>query len=252
MRSVRNLVAAVTLAAALPACGPSYFLTMHPSSGSGTWVDGAEIARQQHDSLEVRLSFVRYEGSRLVFEAELRNRSGRDFTVSPTDFYVQPVATQPVASTAAAPALPGRLTAFDPEPSIQELHQRIETEAAEATKVSTAEVLTSLSHTVENVAAIKKKETREQVNARENRQQNENASFDSQRLRAAVAAEQHRAQLAELQGQALRRTTIETGRAVHGYVYFPRADMADIIRVSAPGLAPGTTLDFAQTRTQQR
>ena len=251
MRSVRKLVAALTLAVALPACGPSYFLTMHPSSGSGTWANGAEIARQQHDSLEVRLSFVRYEASRLVFEAELRNRSGRDFTVSPTDFYVQPVATQPVASTAAA-ALPGRLPAFDPEPSIQELHQRIEAEAAEATKVSTAEVLTGLSHTVENVAAIKKKETREQVNARENRQQNENASFDSQRLRAAAAAEQHRAQLAELQGQALRRTTIETGRAVHGYVYFPRADMADIIRVSAPGLAPGTTLDFAQTRTRQQ
>ncbi|GAA4034011.1 hypothetical protein GCM10022409_17890 [Hymenobacter glaciei] len=251
MRSVRTLLASLTLAAALPACGPSYFLTMHPSSGSGTWANGAEIARQQHDSLEVRLSFVRYEASRLIFEAELRNRSGHDFTVSPTDFYLQPVATQPVASTAPAPVLPGRLTAFDPEPNIQELRQRIEVESAEATKVSAAEVLTSLSHTVENVAAIKKKETKEQISARENRQQNENASFDSQRLRAAAAAEQHRAQLGELEGQALRRTTLETGRAVRGYVYFPRADMADVIRVSAPGLAPGTTLDFTQTRTQQ-
>lgn len=251
MRTARNLLAALALVATLPGCGPSYFLAMHPSNGSGTWVDGAEVARQQHDSVEVRLTFVRYEASRLVFDAEVRNRSGREFTVSPTDFFVQPVATQPVASTAAAPALPGRFAAYDPEPTIQELHQRIETEAAAATNVSLNEVLTHLSHTVEEVATLKKKETKEQTNAREARHRDENAAFDSERLRAAAAAEQHRAELAELQQLALRRTTIEPGHKMRGYVYFARVDLADLFRVSAPGLAPGTTLDFTQTRTLQ-
>jgi hypothetical protein len=252
MRAARNLLAALTLAAALPGCGPSYFLSMHPSSGSGTWVDGAEIARQQHDSVEVRLSFVRYEANRLVFDAELRNRSGREFTAGPTDFFVQPVATQPVASTATAPALPGRFVAYDPEPTIQALHQRIDTEAAAATNVSLNEVLTHLGHTVEDVATLKKKETKEQIAAREARHRDENATFDTQRLRAAAAAEQHRAELAELQQFALRRTTIESGHKVRGYVYFARVDLADLLRISAPGLAPGTTLDFTQTRTLQR
>ena len=249
MRTFRKLVAVLALAAALPACGPSYFMAMQPSNGSGTWVDGAETTHQQHDGLEVRLSFVRYETNRLVFEADMRNRSGHDFTVNPTEFYAQPIVTQPVASTATAADLPGRQPASDPE--LQQLQQRIETEAAAATKVSFGEVLTSVSQAVENIKAVDKKETREQIAARETRQLNENSAYDRERLQAAAAAEQHRAELAELRTHALRRTTVEAGQAVRGYVYFPRTDWADAIRVTAPGLAPGTTLDFTQTRTPQ-
>ena len=246
MRTFRNLTAVLTLAAVLPACGPAYFLAMHPSAGSGTWVNGAEITRQQHDSLEVRLSFVRYEATRLVFEADVRNLSRHDFTVNPSEFSAQSVATQPVASSGSASPLPSRRAAFDPEPAIQQLQQRVETEAAAATKVSFAEVLTGLSHTVENVASIKQTETKEQIAARETRHRNENGAYDRERLQAAAAAEQHRAELAELRTYALRRTTVAPGHAVRGYVYFPRADWADVIRVAAPGLAPGTTLDFTQ------
>lgn len=252
MRFLLKTMAALVCAAALPACGPSYYLAMHPSNGSGTWADGAEIARQQHDSLDVRLSFARYEAGQLVFEAELRNGSARALTVGPTDFYVQPVATQPVASAAPAPALPSRLTAFDPEPRLQGLQRQVEHEAGDATRVTTAEVLTDLSHMAENVAAIKKKETKDEINARETKHQRENDYFTRQRLEAAAAAGQHRAQLEELRTQALRRATVEPGRTLRGYVYFPRIDLADVIRVSAPGLVPGTTLDFTQTRSLQR
>lgn len=251
MRFLLKTAAALAVLGSLPGCGPSYFLTMNPRSGAGTWVGGAEIARQQHDSLEIRLSFVRYEATRLVFEADMRNNSRRLLTVAPTDFYLQPVVTQPVASTAAVYPLPGRLMAFDPEPGIQELQLQVEAESDAATHTSTAEVLTRLSHTVDNVAAVKKKETKDQIGAREAKQQRDNDYYTRQRLEAATAAEQHRAQLDALRTHALRRTTVELGQAVRGYVYFPRADQADVVRVSAPGLAPGTTLDFTQTRRPQ-
>ena len=248
MRFFTRTLAALAVASALTACGPSYFLTMHPRTGSGMWADGFETARQLHDSVDVRLSFVRYEADRMVFEVDFHNNTRRPLTVGPTDFSFQPVATQPVASTAAAPSLPSRLSAVDPEPHIQGLTSQVAQESETATKVTTNEVLTSLSHAVEDLAALKKKETKEQVQAREVRQQSENDTFTRQRLEAAAAADQHRAQLDELRHQSLRRNTLEPGQRLRGYVYFPRVDLADVIRVSAPGLADGTTLDFTQTR----
>lgn len=251
MRFLFRSLAAMVVTSLLTACGPTYFLSMHPSEGSGMWADGSETARQLHDSVDVRLGFVRYEVGRMVFEADLRNNTQRPLTIGPTDFSFQPIATQPVASTAAAPYMPSRLSAFDPEPQIQGLTSQIAQESEAATKVTTAEVLTSLGHVVENLASLKKTETKEQIAARESNQQSENDYYTRQRLEAAAAADQHRAQLDELQHQSLRRNTVEPGQRVRGYVYFPRVDLADVIRVSAPGLAAGTTLDFTQTRTKQ-
>lgn len=251
MRFIFRSLTAIAVTSLLTACGPTYFLSMHPSEGSGVWADGSETARQLHDSVDVRISFVRYEVGRMVFEADLRNTTRRPLTVGPTDFYFQPVATQPVASTAPALYMPSRLSAFDPEPRIQGLTSQVAQESEAATKVSTNEVLTNLSHVVEDLASLKKTETKEQIAARETKQQSENNYYTRQRLEAAAAADQHRAQLDELQHQSLRRNTLEPGQRVRGYVYFPRVDLADVIRVSAPGLAAGTTLDFTQTRTKQ-
>ncbi len=224
-------------------------LTMRPSKGSGLWADGSETARQQHDSVDVRISFVRYEMSKMVFDVDFRNNTSRALSVGPTDFYIQPLVTQPVASTVATPYMPGRMTAFDPEVQIQELASRVAEESAAATHVGTNEVLTSLSHVVDDLASLKKKETKEQERARETKQKEENDYFTQQRLEAAAAADQHRAQLEELRSGALRHNTVEPGQRLRGYVAFPRVDKADLIRISAPGMAGGTTLDFIQIRT---
>ncbi len=251
MRFPARLIAALAFAAALTSCGPSYFLTMRPVRGSGVWSDGSETVHEQQDSVDVRINFIRYDADRLVFDVDFRNISRRALTVGPTDFYFQPVATQPVASTVAASQLPGRLAAFDPEPQIQNLTRRVAEESAAATHVSGGELLTGLSHVVEDLASIKKKETKEQEEAREARQNDENAYYTRQRLEAAAAADQHRAQLEELRSQALRRNTVDPGQRLRGYVFFPRLDQADLLRISAPGLREGTTLDFTQLRARQ-
>ncbi|MBD2769979.1 hypothetical protein IC235_18995 [Hymenobacter sp. BT664] len=248
MRLLRFLSCALSLgAAALTACAPSYMLTMRPSKGTGLWADGAEAAHRQNDSLEVQVSFVRYEEDKMVFAMDFHNKTRRPWVVGPKDFYLQPVLTQPVASRAVS-YLPAGLAAFDPEVQIQALTSRVSEESKAATNVGTNELLTSLSHGVENLAALKKKETKEQEQARETKHQNENNYYTRQRLEAAAAADQHRAQLEELRSTYLRRNTVEPGQRIRGYVSFPRADIADLIRVSAPGLAEGTTLDFIQTR----
>ncbi|QJX45414.1 hypothetical protein HMJ29_00070 [Hymenobacter taeanensis] len=224
---------------------------MKPATGTGQWSDGHETSLAFEDSVEVHMGFVRYEGTELVFEAEVRNTSQRPVLVAPAEFYYQPVATQPVASASQGPTFPGRVAALDPEPRLQQLAQRLSYESEQATKVSFGEVLTSVSHLTENVTSIKKKETNKEIDERAARQQSERNYYTNQRLEHAAAAEQLRGKQQELDQNALRKNTLLPGQRVRGYVYFPRTDMADLLRLVVPLNERPLTFDFNQYRVKQ-
>lgn len=220
-------------AASLTACTATSLLTLTPTRPDGPWVNGHPTTLAQHpDSVQVRVGFVRYEPTELVFETEISNYSDQPIQVAPETFYYLMLPTDSVAEKQLAKGIfESRVPALDPEAQLQQLAARLDKQAAKATNVSWFELLTSAAHIAEDVASIKKKETAEQVAARENRQQSDEAYFEEQREQHAQQADQLYSQQVSLETMVLRKTTLVPGQRVVGQVHFPRRDYAQRLRL---------------------
>ena len=75
---------------AATACAPTYQLGMKPARPSGLFTDGREQVQALADSVEVRLSFVCFEPTRVVFEAEYRNPTSPPLVIDPAAFRYEP------------------------------------------------------------------------------------------------------------------------------------------------------------------
>ncbi len=229
MRQGILLACLLGLSTCLTGCASTSFLTMTPVQSNGPRVNGRPTSLSYHpDSVEVRLGFVCYEPTELVFEVEIGNDSRRALLITPETFFYAPVDTG--AATTSSARLP-RVAALDPEVRLKQLATRLSQEAAKAEKVSWLEILTSVTNVAENVASIKKKETEAQVAEREERHQSTEASFDYQREQHAQRADNLYSQHRNMQLVALRKTRLAPGEYVRGYVYFPRTDAARRLRV---------------------
>ncbi|SFP73454.1 hypothetical protein [Hymenobacter arizonensis] len=278
--SSRSLFGLAVLGLASTACAPTYELGLKPAQSSGLFKEGREQVLAVADSVEVRLSFVCYEGARVVFEAEYYNPTKRNLIVDPAAFQYQasrlapaPVpegqkkakrpkplpGTEVTAAVAAAsmalplpPLPPQAVAAFDPEPEITALKERAEKEAIKAARIDWFGVALSVASIATDVASItNSKETRAQY---ETRAAIRDAAFtynsisSATKIGRAVAAEVMQARAADLQEYALRKVTLEPGYRVQGYLYFPRYDAADGLVVKAPVGSNAVPLEFVQVR----
>lgn len=276
-----RLVPLLALVGLATACAPTYQLGLKPARATGLWAEGREQARAQTDSVEVRLSFVCYEPTRVVFEAEYRNPTTRALVVDPAAFRYEasrlpapalpagqrakrpkPLpGTEVTAAVAAAsawlplpPLPPQPVAAFDPEPEITALHDRAESEAIKAARVDWLGLALSVASLATDVASIGKRETEAQFQARaaiNDVAVTYNVLSATTKIEHAVAAEVLQQRAAQLQDFALRKVTLAPGQQVRGYLYFPRYDAADGFVVTAPVGSRTVPLEFAQTRVRR-
>ncbi|WP_046244701.1 hypothetical protein [Hymenobacter terrenus] len=277
----RRLQLLALVGLATTACAPTYQLGMKPARSTGLFVEGREQALATADSVEVRLSFVCYEPTRIVFEAEYRNPTHHSLVVAPAAFQYQatrlpapaPLAGQKVkrpkplpgaevtAAVAAAsmslplPALPSRpIAAFDPEPEIASLRATADKEAAKAARIDWFGIALGVASIATDVASIGKRETVAQYQTRTSlRDAAVTYSFISAatKVEHAAAAEVMQQRAANLQEYALRKVTLEPGQEVRGYLYFPRYDAADGLVIKAPVDSTTVPLEFVQVRRRK-
>ena len=261
------------------ACAPTYQLGLKPTHATDLFAEGREQAQAVADSVEVRLSFVCYEPTRVVFEAEYRNPTRRSLLVDPAAFQYEanrlaapapdPKAkrpkplpgTQVTAAVAAAsmslplPPLPPRaVAAFDPEPEISALRATAEKEAMKAARFDWLGLCLAAASLATDVASVGQRETPAQY---QNRAAIRDAAVTYSTISAAakighaVAAEVMQQRAAMLQDYALRKVTLAPGQQVRGYLYFPRYDAADGFVLKAPVGSTVVPLEFAQVRKRQ-
>lgn len=266
----------------LTGCAPTYDLALRPARPTGLFANGREQAQAVADSVEVRLSFVRYEPTRVVFEAEYANPTRRALVVDPAAFQYQasrlpapapvpghknkrpkplPGAEVTAAVAAASMALPlpplppHEVSAFDPEPEITALHARAEREARKAARIDWLGVVLTVASVATDVASIGKNETRAQYEGRaaiRDAAVTYSVVSAATKIEHAVAAEVLQQRAAQLQDYALRKVTLAPGEQVRGYLYFPRYDAADGLVVKAPVGSTAAWLEFAQTRRRRQ
>ncbi|WP_226163421.1 hypothetical protein [Hymenobacter terricola] len=267
----------LALAGLTTACAPTYQLGLKPAKSTNLFVEGREQAQATADSVEVRLSFVCYEGNRVVFEAEYRNPTMRPLVVDPAAFQYEasrlpapaPRARRPkplpgtevTAAVAAAsaslplpPLPPQAVPAFDPEPEITALHNRAESEASKAARIDWLGLALGVASVATDVASIGKRETVAQYQSRaaiHDVAVTYNAISAATKIEHAVTADVLQQRAAHLQEYALRKVTLAPGQQVRGYLYFPRYDAADALVVKAPVGSRVVPLEFAQVRTRK-
>lgn len=274
-----RLLGLLSLLGAATSCAPTYYLGVKPAQPTGLFIEGREQAQALADSMEVRLSFVRYEPTRLVFEAEYRNPTKRPIAVAPSDFRVlpgrQPLPAQPekarrprpahgtevTAATAALstgtyaylPPLPLSAGAYDPEQEINAMQALAEKEAERATRFDWLGLALTATSIVADVSSIGKHESFAQYQSRAFLQEaamTYNIMSGANKVRHALNADELRYQTDGLKQFALRKVTLEPGQQVYGLVYFPRLDTADELNVQAPGPNGPVPLTFRQTHTR--
>lgn len=271
----------LALAGLATACAPTYQLGLKPARSTNLFVEGREQAQAMADSVEVRLSFVCYEPTRVVFEAEYRNPTRRALVVDPAAFQYEasrlpaspPVpgqklkrpkplpGTEVTAAVAAAsmalplPALPPRaVAAFDPEPEITALHDKAASEANKAARVDWLGLALGAASLAVDVASIGKRETVAQYQSRaaiHDVAVTYNVISAATKMEHAVTADVLQQRAAMLQEYALRKVTLAPGQQVRGYLYFPRYDAADGLVVKAPVGGNMVPLEFAQVRVRR-
>lgn len=231
----------------LTSCGATTFLAMWPAQPDGSSVNGHPTSTkyQIEDSVEVKLSFVRYDPTELVFEVEIGNDSKRPVLIEPTSFFYAPIDTAVALRPGAKLMLP-RIAAIDPEARLKTLAANLETEAVKAEKVSWFEIATTVTQVAESVASIKKKETEAQVAERQERHESTNAYFANQREQHAQNADNLYNQQQGAQSMMLRRAKLPSGEYVTGQVNFPRTDTARQLRFVLFYNERPITFDFSQ------
>ncbi|MDQ2771902.1 MAG: hypothetical protein M3Y54_15545 [Bacteroidota bacterium] len=263
------------------ACAPTYQLGLKPAQSTSLFAEGREQAQAVTDSVEVRLSFVCYEPTRVVFEAEYRNPSHHALIVDPAAFRYEPSrqplpavpagqkarrpqplpGTEVTAATAAAsqrlllPPLPFQpVAAYDPEPEITRLRATADQEAAKAARFDWLGLALTVTSVAVDVASIGQRETVSQYQSRAAIQDAAyayNVASAANKVEHAISADVLQMRAAHLQEYALRKITLEPGQQVRGYLYFPRYDAADALVVQAPVGSRVVPLEFAQVRRRR-
>lgn len=201
----------------LTACAPTAYLALKPEQGSGIWKDGHERSVVLQDSLQVSLGFVRYEGNELVFDLDIQNQSERAVLVAPEQFSYTPVATTLHEGQEYMPYFPGAVKAINPELKLDLLAASVvyNVRQARATGLHITEF-----------------------------QQQEGVLHS-------VAALQAQGQKQDVEARLLRKNTLLPGQGIQGYVYFPRTNEADVLRLSLPLRTQPLLLSYRQLRSRQ-
>ena len=269
----------LALAGLATACAPTYQLGLKPARPTGLFAEGREQVQAVADTVEVRLSFVCYEPTRVVFEAEYRNPTRHALVVDPAAFQYEasrrpapafePHARRPkplpgtevTAAVAAAsmalplPPLPPRpVPAFDPEPEITYLRATAAKEATKAARFDWLGLALGAASLATDVASIGRRETAAQFQSRaaiHDAAVTYNAISAATKIEHALAADVLQQRAAHLQDYALRKVTLTPGQQVRGYLYFPRYDAADALLVKAPVGSRVVPLEFAQVRRRR-
>jgi len=155
------------------------------------------------------------------------------------------------------PALPAApLPALNPEPAIAELQAGADQAAARARRPDWLGLALVAVSVATDIASITRssRETRTQAATRDLLHEvawSYTAVASARRTGHAVAADEMAGAAARLRDFALRPGRLLPGQQVRGYVYLPRFDEADGLRVLAPLSKRQVTLDFEQTHQRQ-
>lgn len=229
----------VVSALGLSGCASSKYLQLTPVTGDVAHVEGRMVTKAEVDSLVVVASFEREDMEYLAMDIEIKNKSSRPVRVDPVNFrYVALTASEDTLRESHNPALVVARTAADPTAEGERVKSKV---AREERRLKTARIINTVLLVATVASDISSSTRRQSVESRfQNRVAHNNAYQLIQAKRVidhgvfADRMQQYGFETYRWSELALQRTYIEPGESVRGFVYLPKANAAQFIRLNYP------------------
>ncbi|QDA61381.1 hypothetical protein [Hymenobacter jejuensis] len=218
VRGARRVLLLTSVAVAGSCAPATYYLSMQPNQGSGIWQDGHERAMASRDSIQVNMAFVRYDDESLIFDFDIQNQSSKPVLVAPEQFSYSAVNTTLHEGEQYIAYYPGPIKAVNPELKLDKLEMAVAYNLRESNRVM---LLASPEYA------------------------------NQTRILHSTVAAQAQTQKEETEKHILRKNTLVPGQGIHGYVYFPRANQADLLRMSLPLRSEPLVIEYKQSRSRE-
>jgi hypothetical protein len=231
------------------AVAPDPVVRLTPRHPPAAWVAGQPVVTFQRDSVRLATAFARQRDNMVGVRLEIANDSGAPLIFDPAAVSYEACGGTGTATATGRNGSPGcgpRTYVFNPE----ELLLGLELAAARAKAEQESEEATAsvfvLLNAVGGAASLANGDTRSADRFVDNMDRT------SSRSSHAAAAHERRGYAfantrQSLEGEVLRKTTIQPGQAVAGLVYFPVHPEATLVYLRVPLPGAQIRFDFEQT-----
>jgi hypothetical protein len=242
MDSRNYLLASIVFGVAVAGCAtPRPLVRLAPVGGEVTWVSGRAVLSKQQSGVRVAMAFEHQDGDALAVRVEVANDSEAKLEVGPRDVFFVTCQQKALESCGLSQRV------IDPEAALMALDVGASREAAAAANDAafyTPLLILSAATDIASIASGKGDSTTglqtaalaNQKNAEEARHNTAMASYASQREMWSNAA--------------LRRNTVQPGRAQGGMVFVPIDLTAQYVWIQLRAGPRAFAFQFEQTVTQ--
>ncbi|MFN7119258.1 MAG: hypothetical protein ACK4TA_20835 [Saprospiraceae bacterium] len=221
------LASGISLLFLLGCATPQPVSRLYPIEQSGTkkWSYGNEmITLSAENGMEVSAAFRGSNPNSLIFEVQIRNRSGLPVLVSPEKFYYEMLAID------TARILGTPVFAIDPEKNLLEMDIAESRMRAQAQNETTAELIAITTDILDNVTT--KNETEAQQQQKWAEQNARSAEYESSQANYNIQFRSLDEERSYWLNHVIRRNTLENGYEMRGSVFLPRSNQARFIRLN--------------------
>jgi len=213
MRSRDYVLASIVFGISLAGCAtPSPIVRLAPAGGEVTWVAGRAVLSKQQEGVRVAAAFEHQDGDTLALRVEVANERETKVEVGPRNVSFVTCKQDGMDSCSAAQGV------IDPEAVLMALDVNASREAADAANDAALYTPLLIMSVVADVASVASRKsdgtTGLQTAALANQMDNDAARHDS-------AMASYGAQRQMWSNAALRRNTVQPGRAQGGMVFIP-------------------------------
>jgi hypothetical protein len=242
MRSRDYLLASIVFGVSLAGCAtPGPIVRLAPAGGNVTWVAGRAVLAQQQPGVRVAAAFEHQDGDNLAVRVEVANEGETALDVGPRGISFVMCKQEALSSCDAAHAV------VDPEVALMALDVSASREAAAASNDAALYTPLLILSAVSDVASVAARKSDSTTGLRTAALANQ-ADNDAARHDSALAS--YASQREMWSNAALRRNTLQPGRAAGGMVFIPIDLTARYVWLQVRAGAQRFSFRFEQTVTQ--
>jgi hypothetical protein len=242
----------------LSGCAPTQYLQLRPVSGEVGDYQGRSVTKITADSVEVVASFEREDMEYLALDVELKNHADQPLDVDPSNFRITLLDAdkQPLVQ----PGVVDFKQAADPEYEAGKMPTKIQREEARLKRnriINTALFVAIIAADIASSSSSNR-------NSRDfgraiNRQNNLAVAFNALQVKRVIdhtsfENKMQRFQFEEYRWRelAMKRTTLQPGQTVRGFVYLPKVKGSTYLNLTYPTPSGTLQLLFEQSLTRVR
>lgn len=254
----RRLLFVPLLAGLLSSCNPTQYIRLQPVSGAVASVDGRSVTKADVDSVEVVASFEREDMDYLALDIEIKNRSDQAIDINPADFRMELLnkAHQPLDLA----GMVNSRQAADPEYEVGRAEFNVKKEEKRLKRAKILNTVLLVAVVASDIASSSSRQTNRDYQSWANNRITHDVAYNLIQAKRVIdhgvfADRMQRYQFENYRWRelAMKRSLVQPGESVRGFVYLPKVKEAAFLNLSYPTTS-GTSVQllFEQTLSKTR